>query len=324
MLETDLIKENQWSKNYTVNKDSFLNDGPPNLSEINVFTDGSKTDDHVGSGYVIYKHQTELNNNSIRLQEDVTVYQAEVYAIKQAATCLLNLGIKFKYVKFYSDSQAALLSLSSWKIKSKLVLDTVNILNALGNICIRLELGWIKAHNNYLGNERADELARNAVYNNIVDFSVDPPHSYFKKSLWEAIYKLWTNRWQDNNSCRMTKIFYPNTHKGKSRYLLGLSRGKSRKFIEMITGQNDLYYIQNKVDYAELLCRFCEEDQETFDHVALECPCFFHSRRELHEIASWKGTHKWKISQIFQIASWPGVKKALFPHSNDSDSDESL
>ena len=57
----------------------------------------------------------------------------------------------------------------------------MKILNQLAQKRFRVELTWVKAHNNYTGNERTDELARNAVYNNIIQFNIDPPHSYFKK-----------------------------------------------------------------------------------------------------------------------------------------------
>ena len=58
----------------------------------------------------------------------------------------------------------------------------------------------------------------------------------------------------------MTKIFYPHPHKGKSKELLHLSRKQSRRFIEIVTGLNNLNYIQYIVTGQEDLCRFCEED----------------------------------------------------------------
>ena len=49
-----------------------------------------------------------------------------------------------------------------------------------------------------------------------------------------------------------------------------------RRFIECTTGHNNLNYLQSKIcpeDVSEL-CRFCEEEPETFDHLLNECPCF--------------------------------------------------
>ena len=58
-----------WNKEFTVNEDSFLSQTFPIQSQINIYTDGSKTADHVGCGFVIYKGQHEVSSNSIRLPE---------------------------------------------------------------------------------------------------------------------------------------------------------------------------------------------------------------------------------------------------------------
>lgn len=176
LSSTDAIKIELWERSFRVNLESFKSVTHPVLSQVNVFTDGSETDEHVGSDFVIYVNNKELASDSIRLAEEITVYQAEVLAIKQAVIRLTEIkDVTHKFIKTFSDSQAALLSLKSWKIKSKLVLETINLFNLLSRSCLRLELVWIKAHNNYKGNERADELARNAVHNNKRQFNVEAP-----------------------------------------------------------------------------------------------------------------------------------------------------
>ena len=199
--DTDVLKADKWKKLYTVSLESFRNTGPPIHLQINVYTDGSKTDDHVGSGYVIYHNKVEIASKSIRLEEEITVYQAEVLAIKQAVLRLTSIRVEeYKYIKIFSDSQAALRSLVNWKVKFKLVFDTMEALDTLATQCIRVELVWIKAHNRYMGNESADELARNAVFNNIVLFGTYPPHSYFKEQLRESIYNKWTEIWLEQQT----------------------------------------------------------------------------------------------------------------------------
>ena len=318
---TDAFKADKWEKYYRVNLESFANKGPPVHTQINIYTDGSKTEEHVGSGYVIYHKGTEIISESIRLEEEITVYQAEVLAIKVAAQKFLSIKTPdLKFVKIFSDSQAALKSLANWKVRSKLVYETMDTLNALARACIRVELVWIKAHHNYAGNERADELARNAVFNNVVLFSTYPPHSYFKRQLSAGIYDKWAEIWLEQNTCRMTKIFYPYPHKGKSRELLHLSRKQSRRLIEIVTGQNNLNYIQNKVTGQDHLCRFCEESEETFDHLFLECPCF-ESLRRGQNLEHCSGTHDWKIQTLLNFANTEGIDKALRQSGDNSDSE---
>ena len=113
-------------------------------------------------------------------------------------------------------------------------------LNALGQGRERLELNWIKAHNNYPGNERADELAQNAIYHNIVNFDADPPFTVLKSKLNE---NLWNEEWSNEESCRMAKLFFPTVHKGKAKELSNMIRDKSRRLIEIVTGQNNLHYL---------------------------------------------------------------------------------
>ena len=137
--------------------------------------------------------------------------------------------------------------------------------------------------------------------------------------LWDGIYDAWTRRWQADNSCRMTKIFYPTPHIGKSKVLLNLTRTKSRRLIEIVTGQNDLNYIQNKTFNRELLCRFCEEEEETFDHLALDCPCFYQQRQQIFGNLNWKGTHLWRIDKMIQFSRIKSIDNALNMHDSESD-----
>ena len=225
-------------------------------AQINIYTDVSKTEDHVGCGYVMYKGQTEIALHSIRLPDYCTVYQAEIMAIQLAATEACSvLTNRDTYIKLFSDSQAALRSLNKFKVTSKSVARAINALNKLGDRRQRMELNWIKAHNNYTGNEGADELARNSAYHNIVNFSIDPPFTAVKKLLDDTLTTEWNREWEKDNTCRMTKLFSPTVHKSKARELCDLGREASRRFIEIITGQNNLNYVRNKIKESNLLCR---------------------------------------------------------------------
>ena len=91
------------------------------MSQINVFTDGSKTQQHVGSGYTIKRGSNTVVENSYKLPNDCTVFQAEIYAIKMAMQELnghiLNSD---KYIKIFSDSRAAIQALDSNIVSSQL------------------------------------------------------------------------------------------------------------------------------------------------------------------------------------------------------------
>ena len=48
------------------------------------------------------------------------------------------------------------------------------------------------------------------------------------------------------NAYRMTKIFYPKPHSNKAKCKLKLERTEIKILIEIITGQNNLNYMNNK------------------------------------------------------------------------------
>ena len=65
----------------------------------------------------------------------------------------------------------------------------------------------------------------------------------------------------------MTKIFYPKPDSSKAKKILKLNCGQLKMLIELITGQNNLNYMNNKVYGSEDLCRFCEEEELSLIHI---------------------------------------------------------
>ena len=56
--------------------------------------------------------------------------------------------------------------------------------------------------------------------------------------------------------------------------ILKLTRKQTSLYVELITGQNNLNYVQSKIKEISPECRFCEEEDETFPHILNECPVF--------------------------------------------------
>ena len=111
----DMQKGRIPEQNYITNTESLKSETLPRQSQINIYTDGSMTCNHVGAGYVIYENTTEISNKSIRLSYNTTVFQAEVIAIREAIKTFKTIKKPHhQYIKIMTDSQAALLALHSY------------------------------------------------------------------------------------------------------------------------------------------------------------------------------------------------------------------
>ena len=84
--------------------------------------------------------------------------------------------------------------------------------------------------------------------------------SLFKKEISNCIKKVRTEEWLKNQPWKMIKIFHPNPDRTKVKQLLNLSRKKSRRLVKAITGQNNLYYVQNEIKKTDHLYRLCKKE----------------------------------------------------------------
>ena len=132
----------------------------------------------------------------------------------------LNRMESENYVRIFTDSQATPQALHNPHVTSKLIEDTITQLNQLGKTVKSLSIHWIEAHKGHAGNEKADEMARAAEFQTIMDETIDAPAGYDKQKLWGACYDQWTKEWQQLTTCRMTKIFFPRPDKNKTKKLL--------------------------------------------------------------------------------------------------------
>ena len=132
---------------------------------INCHTDGSKLDDNrTGAGVLINYSHIDSAEEAVHLGNSATVFLAEVFAVGRTASHLIFAETNNKSVVINCDSQAAIMALDNTKIKSKTTLDAVLALNKLGEnnqVLIR----WIPSHSGYLGNEKADSLAKRGANN---------------------------------------------------------------------------------------------------------------------------------------------------------------
>jgi ribonuclease HI len=130
------------------------------LSNVNVYTDGSKIEGHTGAGFQIYKGKEEIGHDSFKLPDWCTVFQAEILAIKESCDRIYAEQWHHNYIKLFCDSQAAILAINDPTNRQKTVLEARKSLNAVAEKAKYLTMVWTKAHVGTIGNERADRLAK--------------------------------------------------------------------------------------------------------------------------------------------------------------------
>ena len=224
---SDVCSQTVWDRTYTVNTASF--DGHRKHrthSEYTVYTDGSKTNEGTGAGFIIYHHRDVVIYNSIKLNDECTVFQAELLAIRSACTYLME-NFSPKHVKFLSDSQAALKALDSQNYTSTIALTTAEKLEELSMTGANVRLAWVKAHVGLEGNELADSAAKlggsdDMGTNERIILPIAKAHT--KADIEQRIYKEWENQWTESGRYRMTKQFMSRPDKARGAQVMKLSK----------------------------------------------------------------------------------------------------
>ncbi|GBL72607.1 hypothetical protein AVEN_127869-1 [Araneus ventricosus] len=120
-----------------------------------IYTDGSHLEGETGCAFCVIQNNVQIHQWTAKLSPHNSVFQVEILAIKEAINWASSKGIS---VSIWSDSESALRAISSFKSSNPLIEGTQQDL--LQNPS--MQLNWIKAHVGFLGNEAADNLAKQA------------------------------------------------------------------------------------------------------------------------------------------------------------------
>ena len=260
-------------------RESWTNGSLP-LPGLSIFTDGSKMEEGTGAG--VYCRELGIRN-SYKLNNDCSVFQAEILAITKAAEIVKALNTDFTGpVTIYVDSQAALKAVKSHTINSKAVHDCKTALNDIRQI---VGLCWVPGHNDIEGNEIADELARGGSQSSslLIERSVKPPISYFIGRIRAFYCEVVGNRWLREPACRISKSIWPEFSHKRTSSLLDHNKREIKIVVGIITGHCKVRSLTSKWDSSgEDYCRLCEDEEEveTIEHILCKCPSLISRRHK--------------------------------------------
>lgn len=170
------------------------------LNSPSIYTDGSKTNEGVASSFCVVEGTNIIDEWSCRLGDTNSVFQAELYAIKQALIWL-DKNYKNNITYIFTDSLSSLQAIFKIKSKNKMVHEIKLLLEPLYN---RVRLSHVLAHKGTFGNEAADALAKEATNKPLIDHVLPTPHSHIKKELKKLTMQEWQTYWDYSDTGRHT------------------------------------------------------------------------------------------------------------------------
>ncbi|CAF4294310.1 unnamed protein product, partial [Rotaria magnacalcarata] len=177
----------------------FINHSQKHYAAIAIYTDGSKTNEHVAAA------ATSGNVFSVsRLMTFASIYTAELVAIIKALR-YINLQNSTSFV-IYSDSRSALEAITKNIPNHPLICEIQRWIVLLNSNNKAISLCWVPAHVRIEGNERADQLAREATNLHISNRAI--PASDYIPIIKSTIYSQWQHKWEEtpqSNKLRQIK-----------------------------------------------------------------------------------------------------------------------
>jgi len=138
-------------------------------------------------------------------------------------------------------------------------------------------LTWVPGHTGILGNERADQLARQASSEAFVGPEPALPisHIVIKTAMRDWAYRERDKRWQGLTTCRQAKEMITGRCWRRERDLLALSRQMLRPVVGILTGHTQ---VQRHLSLMGLsndpFCSYCKEAVESASHFLCHCNYF--------------------------------------------------
>lgn len=234
-------------------------------SDIQIYTDGSKSSGGVGAGLVIRSVDQRDQTTGRRMHESASIFSAELYAIKLALQSL-------KYRRnvscvIYIDSRSAIQAIKGGSRKG-LVMEILELLVVLQKRYIQVGFCWIPGHAGIQGNELADTAAKAAICQRVVR-TQEIPVSDVKAYIKRKVYDRWKLEWKNITVAEVKlKEVVPDIKVAPIE--LGLSRKDALKLLRLRIGHTRLTHSYHLIREDVPMCVECEVVCSV-RHILMEC-----------------------------------------------------
>ena len=253
-----------------------------------VYTDGSKMNEKVGAAAVIYRHfqngETTYRPLSKRLPDNSTVFAAEAQAIILALDYYRHMEPVRHDVVIYSDSMSCLQAIEGEDTENPLTCHIMDLLWALYDRGTYVRFCWVPSHCGIEGNERVDQLAKEAL-----DLNIDPQvkvhYADLKPLIFQYAQKLAQDKW--NTSMKGRALYELKPKLGPPKTFDNLTRAEEVIITRLRLGHTRATHSHLLSRSPPATCHHCGEVLTT-KHMLLECAALQQMRDRYYQVDTMK------------------------------------
>ncbi|GIY62382.1 uncharacterized protein CEXT_513801 [Caerostris extrusa] len=154
----------------------------------------------VGRAMVVVVNGVETSHETVRINDEASVFMAELKAIEMAIKHIISNNIL--HSKIITDSRSVLQALNNPNNCNPSIFQLKQLLIKCS---ATIELIWTRAHIGIYGNELADQYAKQATSRDTIDQNMYIPIRFIKKLLKYDILTEWQTHWV--NSAKGRAVF---------------------------------------------------------------------------------------------------------------------
>ena len=260
-LAVEVRYQQRWK--HPPDRKALIFDIGENLTEgSRIYTDGSKSGAGTGAAWVEYYDGEEITYGKVRMAGAASVLQAELTAIREALKHIRDKAYRFRECTIVTDSRSAEAALKRLRKPTTLTGEIEDLREEVGR-STKLRWCWVRAHAGTAGNERADQLAKEAAVDGTEGVCKVISRRALDRRIRESTIRQWQRRWDGETRGRWTRVMYPRV--GEQPVY------RTYEEVQLVTSHGNLNGFLKKIGRRG--CGLCEcvEEDGTAEHLMLRC-----------------------------------------------------